>query len=72
MLGPLPTLSDLFYVDVTLAPGARLQMSAEYPEQAIYITHGSLDLGKDGVHQAGQLLVLRPMLQSIYVVPARE
>lgn len=57
---PVPTLSDLFYVDVTLQPGARLQMPAEYPEQAIYIVQGSLDLGKDGVHMAGQLLVLKP------------
>lgn len=57
---PVPTLSDLFYVDVALKPGARLQMPAEYPEQAIYIVQGKLDLGKDGVHAAGQLVVLKP------------
>jgi redox-sensitive bicupin YhaK (pirin superfamily) len=57
---PVETLSDLFYVDVTLQPGATLQMPAEYPEQALYITQGTLDLGKDGRHEAGQLLVLKP------------
>lgn len=57
---PVPTLSDLFYVDVSLQAGARLQMPAEYPEQAIYVVEGNLDLGKDGVHQAGRLLVLKP------------
>ncbi|MFC7288985.1 pirin family protein [Herminiimonas glaciei] len=56
---PVPTLSDLFYVDVQLAPKARLDVPAEYPEQAIYVVEGQLDLGRDGVFGPGQLLVLR-------------
>lgn len=56
---PVPTLSDLFYVDVQLAPQARLDVPAEYPEQAIYVVAGQLDLGRDGVFGPGQLLVLR-------------
>jgi len=56
---PVPTLSDLFYVDVQLAPQARLEVPAEYPEQAIYVVAGQLDLGRDGVFGPGQLLVLR-------------
>jgi redox-sensitive bicupin YhaK (pirin superfamily) len=57
---PVATLSDLFYVDVALQTGATLQMPAEYPEQAIYVVQGTLDLGRDGVHEAGQLLALKP------------
>lgn len=57
---PAPTLSDLFYVDVRLQPGASLPMPAEYPEQAIYVVQGQLDLGRDGIHHAGQLLVVKP------------
>jgi redox-sensitive bicupin YhaK (pirin superfamily) len=57
---PVPTLSDLFYVDLQLQPGARIAMPAEYSEQAIYIVEGELDLGRDGVFAAGQLLVLKP------------
>src|SRR5690606_8873175 len=57
---PAPTLSDLFQVDATLQPGAKLEVPAEYPEQAIYIAQGSIDLGSDGVFDAGQLLVLKP------------
>ncbi len=57
---PLATLSPLFYVDVGLAMGARLAMPPDYPEQAIYIVAGRLDLGADGVFDAGQLLVLKP------------
>ncbi|PLC52111.1 hypothetical protein CR155_19905 [Pollutimonas nitritireducens] len=57
---PVPTLSDLFQVDVCLAPGARLDIPAEYPEQAIYVVQGTLDLGKDGLFESGRLLVLKP------------
>ncbi len=56
---PVPTLSDLFYVDVVLEAGARLDVPAEYPEQAMYVVEGKLDLGRDGVFEAGQLLVLK-------------
>jgi redox-sensitive bicupin YhaK (pirin superfamily) len=57
---PAPTLSDMFYVDLRLQPGARAQVPAEFSERAIYVTEGALDLGKDGVFEAGQLLVLKP------------
>jgi redox-sensitive bicupin YhaK (pirin superfamily) len=57
---PVPTLSDLFYADVQMQPGARLQVPAEYPEQAIYVAQGELDLGRDGRFGAGQLLVIKP------------
>ena len=57
---PVATLSDLFYADVQLAPGARVDMPAEYAEQAIYVVQGRLDLGRDGIFDAGQLLVLKP------------
>ncbi|MGI4847940.1 MAG: pirin family protein, partial [Janthinobacterium lividum] len=55
---PVPVHSDLFYVDVIVEAGARLQIPAEYAEQALYIVSGSIDLGHDGVHDAGQMLVL--------------
>jgi redox-sensitive bicupin YhaK (pirin superfamily) len=57
---PVPVLSDLFYVDVQLQQGAKLDIPAEYEERAIYVVEGKLDLGQDGVFDAGQLLVLKP------------
>lgn len=57
---PVPALSDLFYADVQLAAGAELAIPAEYEERAIYIVQGKLDLGADGIFEAGQLLVLKP------------
>ncbi len=57
---PLQTLSELFYVDVRLQAGARLAIPPDYPEQAIYVVEGRIDLGRDGVFDAGRLLVLKP------------
>lgn len=57
---PVPVQSPLFYVDLVLQPGARLTMPAEYPEQALYVVDGTLDLGRDGRFERGQLLVLKP------------
>jgi redox-sensitive bicupin YhaK (pirin superfamily) len=57
---PIATLSDLFYVDVLLQLGARVDVQAEHAERAVYVVEGRLDLGSDGVFDAGQLLVLRP------------
>jgi redox-sensitive bicupin YhaK (pirin superfamily) len=57
---PVPVESPMFYVDLALQPGARLPMPAAYGEQAIYVVEGTLDLGRDGRFEAGQLLVLKP------------
>lgn len=57
---PVPTLSDLFYVDLQLHAGARIDLPAEYAEQALYVVQGKISLGRDGEFDAGQLLVLKP------------
>jgi redox-sensitive bicupin YhaK (pirin superfamily) len=57
---PVPTLSEMFYADVQLQAGAKLSIPPEYAEQAIYGVEGTLDLGRDGVFDAGCLLVLKP------------
>lgn len=60
MVTPLPTRSPLFYLQLTLQPGARFGLPAGYEEQALYIVSGELDLGADGMHAAGRLLLMRP------------
>jgi redox-sensitive bicupin YhaK (pirin superfamily) len=57
---PVPVESPMFYVDLELKANARFGLPAEYPEQALYIVDGTLDLGRDGRFEAGQLLVLKP------------
>jgi redox-sensitive bicupin YhaK (pirin superfamily) len=56
----VPVFSDQFFVDVGLDAGARIEMPATYPEQAFYIVSGKVDLGADGIHEAGRLMVLKP------------
>jgi redox-sensitive bicupin YhaK (pirin superfamily) len=60
---PVDTLSDLFFVDVQLQPGAQLAIPADYAEQAIYLVEGRVDLGSDGSFDAGRLLVLKPNMK---------
>ncbi|MFN5447280.1 MAG: pirin family protein, partial [bacterium] len=55
----LPTRSPLVYAQLTLQPGARLSLPAEYEELALYIVSGEIDLGVEGSYPAGQLLVIR-------------
>lgn len=62
---PVETLSDLYQVDVQLASGAQIDVPADYPERAVYVAAGTLDLGRDGVFEAGRLLVLKPGRQVI-------
>jgi redox-sensitive bicupin YhaK (pirin superfamily) len=57
---PVATLSDLFYVDVQLQAGARLDIPAEYAEQALYVVQGTINIGRDGDFDSGRLIVLKP------------
>jgi len=57
---PVETRSPLFQVDLRLDDGARIEVPAVYPEQALYVVEGTLDLGADGLFDAGRLLVCRP------------
>ena len=55
----LPTRSPLVYAQLTLQPGVRCLLPAEYDEQALYIVSGELDVDSEAVHVAGSLLVTR-------------
>lgn len=57
---PVATRSPLFFADIALAPGARVELPALHAEQALYVVDGRLDLGADGIHEGGRLLVLKP------------
>ena len=61
MRSPVQTLSEMFYADITLLPGARLPVPVEHEERAAYVVEGSLRLLPDGgTFEAGQLLVFKP------------
>ena len=42
---PVRVASPLFYVDVALAPGARIALPAEYAERAAYVVEGAVTVG---------------------------
>lgn len=50
------THSPLFYLHAVLQPGARFGLPKEYPERAVYIAKGSLELSGT-TYAAGQMLV---------------
>ncbi len=53
------THSPLFYLHWELQPGARIDVPAEYPEQAVYIVSGAARLDKTRLGP-GQMAVLTP------------
>lgn len=58
---PVSTRSEMFYADATLEAGARLQLSAEHEERAIYVVAGSVELASEAsAFNAGELLVFKP------------
>lgn len=56
---PIKTASDMFYVDAALEPGARLPLSTEHEERAIYVAEGEIEIAGDR-HDNGRLLVFKP------------
>jgi hypothetical protein len=49
----------MFYADVTLAADARLLITTEHEQRAVYILRGRIDIDGDSF-DVGQLVVLRP------------
>lgn len=58
---PVKTLSETFYADVFLSPGAMLPIPIEQEERALYVVEGAVTVDADSiVYNAGQLLVFKP------------
>jgi len=55
---PVKTHSALFYVDAQLAADAVLSLPADYPERAIHIAAGRIEIAGE-VFEAGRMLVFR-------------
>jgi redox-sensitive bicupin YhaK (pirin superfamily) len=50
------THSPMFYVHAQVAAGARLELPREYPERAVYVVSGEVEIGGQTLH-VGQMLV---------------
>lgn len=63
------THSPLFYMHWDMDAGAARTLGTEYPERALYVANGSIEIGSHRV-QAGQMAVLEPH-QDVRVVADR-
>lgn len=58
-LSPVQTVSDWFYVEVSLAAGLSAPLDTEYEERAIYLVDGTIAIAGD-IFEGPRLLVFRP------------
>jgi len=56
---PVPTASPLCYLEAVLAPGAELPLDPTFPERAVYLIDGDLELGGERF-TAPRMIVLSP------------
>lgn len=56
---PVKTLSDWFYVDVSLEAGKSVPLDAHYEERAIYVAEGTVEIAGESF-EGPQLLIFRP------------
>ena len=56
---PATLYSETFYLDVTLAPGARFPLPDDHEDRGLYITEGSVTIAGD-TFEAGRMMVFRP------------
>ena len=56
---PVKTRWDTIFAEVTLEPGAKMPLDADYEERAIFIVEGEIDVGGDRF-ESERLLVFRP------------
>ncbi len=61
LTSPVAAFSDMVYVDIQLAPGARYRLTAEHVERAVYVVAGRVEVaGQAGGFDTGELVVFKP------------
>lgn len=56
---PVTMLSETFYADVVLQPGAKLPMPDNHEDRGLYVVQGAVEIAGD-VFEPGQMMVFRP------------
>lgn len=56
---PVSTFTEMFYADVTLAPGAGVPLPEDHEDRGAYVLSGSVSVGAQ-VFEAGRMMVFRP------------
>lgn len=55
---PVRTFSPMFYLDAPMAAGAQFELPPEYPERAVYVVSGAMEVAGQSLEE-GQMLVLQ-------------
>lgn len=55
---PVQVFSSMFYADVVMQEGARIQLTDEHEERAFYVVEGTIEIGHGRI-ESGQLAVAR-------------
>lgn len=70
MRSPVAAFSDMVYVDIVLAAGARYRLTAEHVERAVYVVSGSIEIvGQTGGFAVGELVVFKPGAEIVLAAP---
>jgi redox-sensitive bicupin YhaK (pirin superfamily) len=76
---PVNIHSPMFYVHWTLEPGARAEIPAQYPERALYVARGEVEVagqrlteGQMAVFQPGQALVAQALSPAVVMLLGGE
>jgi hypothetical protein len=56
---PVPTASEMFYLDAMLEPGARLPLPDDHEDRGAYVFAGEVTIAGE-TYGAGQMMVFRP------------
>ncbi|WP_375175402.1 pirin family protein [Pseudooceanicola sp.] len=56
---PVTMQSEIFYADVTLAPGGHLPLPDEHEDRGLYVIEGEIEIAGDR-YEAGRMMVFRP------------
>ncbi|MEM1364299.1 MAG: pirin family protein [Pseudomonadota bacterium] len=56
---PVSALSNLFYLDAQLEPGAKLPLPDDHEDRGIYVLEGSVEVAGE-TYDAGSMLIFRP------------
>ncbi|WP_424932229.1 pirin family protein [Amaricoccus macauensis] len=56
---PVTMQSEIFYADVTLAPGAQLPMPDDHEDRGVYVLEGEIEVAGES-YAAGRMMVFRP------------
>lgn len=56
---PVKTYSEMFYLDVSMEPGAKIPLPEGHEDRGAYVVEGSVSVGAD-VFESGRMMVFRP------------